>query len=219
MIECKEDIVASKATISRLPVYLRYLRDKLGKGESNVSSTCIADDLQLNPVQVRKDLALVSGVPGRPKLGFDLVELIAGIESFLGCGNSNDALLAGVGGLGSTLLSYEGFSAYGLNIRAAFDVSERLIGTKVHGIPVMELGKLKGTAERLNIRMGIITVPKAAAQSVADLMADSGIRAIWNFAPTHLIVPEKVAVKNEDLAASLAVLSKKLRDALRDEEK
>lgn len=218
MIEVKADAVASKATISRLPVYLRFLRDKLKAGDENVSSTAIADELRLNPVQVRKDLALVSAESGKPKLGFRVKELIEGIESFLGLCNTHDAVLCGVGSLGSTLLKYEGFKNYGLNIVAAFDTNAAVIGKKINGISVLEYEALPKTVKRLNIKMGIITVPKSVAQSVADSMAQSGIRAIWNFAPVHLSLPEEVAVKYEDLAASLAVLGKKLEDNLRKEE-
>ncbi|MCI8596412.1 MAG: redox-sensing transcriptional repressor Rex [Clostridia bacterium] len=218
MIEVKADAVASKATISRLPVYLRFLRDKLKAGDENVSSTAIADELRLNPVQVRKDLALVSSESGKPKLGFRVKELIEGIESFLGLCNTHDAVLCGVGSLGSTLLKYEGFKNYGLNIVAAFDTNAVVIGKKINGISVLEYEALPKTVKRLNIKMGIITVPKSVAQNVADTMAQSGIRAIWNFAPVHLSLPEEVAVKYEDLAASLAVLGKKLEDNLRKEE-
>ena len=217
MIEVKADAVASKATISRLPVYLRFLRDKLQAGDENVSSTAIADELRLNPVQVRKDLALVSAESGKPKLGFRVKELIEGIESFLGLCNTHDAVLCGVGSLGSTLLKYEGFKNYGLNIVAAFDTNAAVIGKKINGIAVLEYEALPKTVKRLNIKMGIITVPKSVAQNVADTMAQSGIRAIWNFAPVHLSMPEEVAVKYEDLAASLAVLGKKLEDTLRKE--
>lgn len=215
MIEVKEDVVASKATISRLPVYLRFLRDKLKAGDENVSSTTIAEELRLNPVQVRKDLALVSTVSGRPKLGFGVKELIEDIESFLGLRNTHDAILCGVGSLGSTLLKYEGFKNYGLNIVAAFDVNPELIGKTINGIAVLGYDALPNTVRRLSVHVGIITVPKSVAQSVADTMAQSGIRAIWNFAPAHLNLPEGIAVKNEDLAASLAVLTKRLEDTLR----
>ena len=182
-----------------------------------MSSTAIADELRLNPVQVRKDLALVSAESGKPKLGFRVKELIEGIESFLGLCSTHDAVLCGVGSLGSTLLKYEGFKNYGLNIVAAFDTNAAVIGKKINGIAVLEYEALPKTVKRLNIKMGIITVPKSVAQNVADTMAQSGIRAIWNFAPVHLSMPEEVAVKYEDLAASLAVLGKKLEDTLRKE--
>ena len=218
MIEIKEDIVASKATISRLPVYLRFLRDKLKKGEENISSTVIANRFNFNPVQVRKDLAIVSPSSGRPKLGFRTKELIESIENFLGLCNTHDAVLAGVGHLGSTLLLYEGFKNYGLNIVAAFDTDPQVIGKKFGGATVLDYSRMQSTVGRLNIKLGIITTPKEAAQDVADSMANSGIKAIWSFAPTHLNLPEDVAVKYEDLAASLAVLSKKLEDGLKASE-
>ena len=217
MIELKENVVASKATVSRLPVYLRFLRDKLKAGDENISSTYIADALRLNPVQVRKDLALVSSASGKPKVGFGIKELIEGIESFLGVRNTHDAVLCGVGSLGVTLLKYEGFKNYGLNIVAAFDSDAEKVGNKVNGIPVFPFDTMGAKVARLNVKMGIITVPKTAAQKVADAMAASGIRAIWNFAPTHLSLPSEIAVKYEDLAASLAVLSKKLEDKLKEE--
>ncbi len=217
MIEVKEDVVASKATISRLPTYLRFLRDKLKEGAENVSSTAIADELRLNPVQVRKDLALVSSESGKPKLGFAVAELIVSIESFLGLHNTHDAVLCGVGSLGSTLLKYEGFKNYGLNIVAAFDINHELVGKKINGISVLGFDSFANTVRRLNIQVGIITVPKAEAQRVADKMAESGIRAVWSFAPTHLNLPENIAVKYEDLAASLALLSKQLEDTLKNE--
>ncbi|MCI8459097.1 MAG: redox-sensing transcriptional repressor Rex [Clostridia bacterium] len=218
MIEVRDGVVASKATISRLPVYLRFLRDKVKAGDENVSSTVIAEGLRLNPVQVRKDLALVSSEAGKPKLGFNVLDLIESIENFLGLRNTHDAVLCGVGSLGSTLLKYEGFKTYGLNIVAAFDVSPQTVGKKINGIAVLPFESLCSTVRRLNVQVGIITVPKEAAQAVADAMAQSGIRAVWNFAPTHLDLPEDIAVKYEDLAASLAVLSKKLEDRLRSEE-
>lgn len=217
MIEVKEDIVASKATISRLPIYLRFLREKLRSGDENVSSTVIAEELRLNSVQVRKDLAFVSNESGKPKLGFKVKELIESIENFLGLCNTHDAVLCGVGSFGSTLLKYEGFKHYGLNIVAAFDTDKSLIGKKINGITVFDYAQLTSTVRRLNIKLGIITVPASAAQNVADTMAAAGIRAVWNFAPTHLNLPDDVAVKYEDLASSLAVLSKKLEDMLRSD--
>lgn len=215
MIEVREGIIASKATIARLPVYLRFLRDKLKAGEKNVSSTVIADELRLNAVQVRKDLALISTEAGRPKLGFDILDLIESIENFLGLRNTHDAVLCGVGSLGSTLLKYEGFRNYGLNIVAAFDVNPALVGSKINDVPVLAYDDMVDIVRRLSVQVGIITVPKSAAQAVVDTMAKSGIRAVWNFAPTHLNIPDGMAIKYEDLAASLALLTKKLEDTLK----
>ena len=207
MIEVRDGVVASKATISRLPVYLRFLRDKVKAGDENVSITVIAEGLRLNPVQVRKDLALVSSEAGKPKLGFNVLDLIESIENFLGLRNTHDAVLCGVGSLGSTLLKYEGFKTYGLNIVAAFDVSPQTVGKNINGIAVLPFESLCSTVRRLNVQVGIITVPKEAAQEVTNTMVNAGIRAILNFAPVYLTVPENVFVKYEDLAVSLAALS------------
>ncbi len=201
----------SKATLRRLPSYLRYLYQLNKQNVPNVSSTTIANGLGLNPVQVRKDIALVSSVAGKPKTGFVTKELIADLEDFLGYNNTRDAVLVGVGGLGRAILGYDGFRNYGLNIVCAFDADEKVVDTSVNGKPVYSTDKLKGIVERYKIRLGIICVPSAAAQSVADSMVDAGIKAIWCFAPVHLTLPEGIAVKGEDLAASLALLSMQLK--------
>lgn len=201
----------SKATLHRLPSYLRYLYQLDKLNVLTVSSTTIANGLNLNPVQVRKDIALVSSVAGKPKTGYSTKELIADLESFLGYDNTHDAILVGVGGLGKAFLGYGGFSNYGLNIVSAFDCNDNIIGKTINGKPVYGLNKLTSTVERLNIQIGIIAVPASAAQEVADLMVKSGIKAIWNFASVHLNLPADIALKNEDLAASLALLSMQLQ--------
>ena len=213
----KEILNVSKATIGRLPAYHRYLTEKLAQGEKTVSSTAIAEDLHLNAVQVRKDLAVISSVAGKPKLGFELSELIADIDRFLGYDNVTDAVLVGAGGLGSALVGYEGFKNYGLNIVAAFDTDPSLIGTSVGGVKVFDAKELSQLVRRLNVLIGIVAVPRGAAQQVADELVEGGVRAIWNFAPVHLTLPENIAVKNEDMAASLAILSKRLAEILNSE--
>jgi len=200
----------SKATLRRLPSYLRYLYQLDKQDVPTVSSTTIANGLGLNPVQVRKDIALVSSVAGKPKTGYSTKDLIADLEAFLGYKNTREAVLVGVGGLGRAILGYDGFKNYGLNIAYAFDIKEDVIDTKVNSKPVFALEKLPAIVERYKIKIGIITVPSSSAQSVADIMVAAGIKAIWCFAPVHLNLPEGIAVKGEDLAASLALLSMQL---------
>ena len=207
----------SKATIGRLPAYHRYLTEKKAEGEKAVSSTAIAEELHLNAVQVRKDLAAISSAAGKPKLGFGVEELIADIDRFLGYDNVSDAVLVGAGGLGSALVGYDGFKNYGLNIAAAFDCDPARIGKTIGGVRVYDVKELRHLVLRLNVRIGIIAVPKEAAQAVADELAAGGVRAIWNFAPVHLSLPENIAVKNEDMAASLAILSQRLAEILNNE--
>ena len=213
----KELLNVSKATIGRLPAYHRYLQEKLAAGEKTVSSTAIAEDLHLNAVQVRKDLSAIAREAGKPKLGFAVADLIADIDRFLGYDNLNDAVLVGVGGLGKALAGYVGFKNYGLNIVAAFDADPARVGTTVGGIKVFPADELARLVRRLNVLIGIVAVPREAAQGVADELIKGGVRAIWNFAPVHLNVPENIAVKNEYMAASLAILSKRLAEILNSE--
>ena len=131
------------------------------------------------------------------------------ISSFLGYDNATDAILVGAGKLGQALLGYSGFEAYGLNILAAFDTAPA--ATEMEGKPVMHISSLPEFCNRRNVLMGIITVPVDAAQTVCDRLIDCGIKAIWNFAPTHLEVPDGILVQNENMATSLAVLSMHLQ--------
>ncbi len=200
----------SKATIGRMPLYLHFLQEESSKGAKYISSAVIAQNIPVSAVLVRKDLAIVSSQPGRPRLGFEVVRLIADIEKFLGYDNLSDAIIVGVGGLGKAFLGYEGFKSNGLNIVAAFDVDPSVIGERIAGKEVYALAELPQLVTKGKINIGIITVPKEAAQGVVDLMVRSGIRAIWNFAPLPLKVPKGIIVKNEDLSASLALLAGEL---------
>ena len=199
----------SRATLKRLPTYLAYLKAMPDSSGVNISATALAAGLHMGEVQVRKDLALVSS-GGRPKIGYNRAALIADIEQFLGYGNTNDAVLIGAGKLGRALLGYSGFAEYGLNIVAAFDSDASVAGTDASGKPVLPLSALEDLCSRRKILIGILTVPAAAAQGVCDLLIRNGIKAIWNFAPTHLDVPPQILVQNENMATSLAVLSKHL---------
>ena len=196
-------------SLRRLPAYLRILKQLQKTGERAVSCTYLAEKLGQDATQVRKDLAY-TGVSGRPKVGYELDVLVTAIEHFLGWDNVTDAFLAGAGYLGSALLGYQGFMDHGLHIVAAFDSDPRKIGTEIYGRDVLAVGKLPDLSRRMHIRIGIITVPAAAAQHVADLMIKGGIRAIWNFAPVHLTAPDNILIENEHLSASLAVISQRL---------
>jgi redox-sensing transcriptional repressor len=199
----------SPAILRRLPVYRHYL---LGIRESrkNVSASMIAAHFGLNDVQVRKDLGIVSGT-GRPKTGYDVEQLIGQIEKCLGCRDVTDAILVGAGNLGRALLSYSGFSDYGLNILAAFDTDPALVHTVINGKIILPAAEMEPFCFEKGIRLGIIATPVNFAQSVCDRLISCGVKALWNFAPTILKTPEGVLVENENLASSLAILSKHLR--------
>ena len=206
----------SKSTLKRLPVYLSHLKGLPEDGPAHISATALAAALGMGEVQVRKDLALVSN-GGRPKIGYLREGLIQDIEDFLGYTNTNDAVLVGAGKLGRALLSYHGFAEYGLNIVAGFDCDDALIGTSKSGKPIMQMSRLEEFCKKYKIRIGIITVPGEHAQEVCDLLIRSGIQAVWNFAPKHLDVPEHILVQSENMAASLAVLSKHLAEQMEKE--
>ncbi len=199
------EIAVSKATLSRLPAYLRYLKGEAGKGVEYVSSAVVARDMGYSAVGVRKDLALASSVPGKPGVGFEVRRLIADVEKFLGYHSWTDAVVVGAGGLGRAILSYDGFENYGIHVVAAFDVSPSKVGA-VGGKPVYPMERLPEIVRRNGVRVGILTVPRGAAQSACEEMVRAGITAILNFAPVYLNVPDGVTVKYEDLAVSLASL-------------
>lgn len=201
----------SKSTVKRLPVYLSYLKNMPENSPVHISATALAAALGMGEVQVRKDLALISD-GGRPKIGYLREGLIRDIEDFLGYDNTNDAVLVGAGKLGRALLGYGGFAEYGLNIVAAFDSDDALIGTSKSGKPIMHMSRLDEFCKQHKIRIGIITVPSEYAQSVCDRLISNGIQAIWNFAPKHLDVPDNILVQTENMAASLALLSKHLSE-------
>ena len=203
----------SKSTLKRLPIYLSYLKGIPGDSSEFISATALAAALDMGEVQVRKDLALVSN-GGRPKVGYHRESLVRDIEDFLGYTNTNDAVLVGAGKLGRALLSYSGFAEYGLNILAAFDSDDVLIGTSKSGKPIMHMSRLEEFCKLNKIRIGIITVPAEYAQEVCDRLIGCGIQAIWNFAPKHLDVPAGILVQSENMAASLAVLSKHLSEQM-----
>lgn len=207
----------SKSVLKRLPGYLAYLKNMPESAPTHISATALANALGMGEVQVRKDLATVSD-GGRPKIGYLRESLIDDIEQFLGYDNTTDAVLIGAGKLGQALMGYQGFDEYGLNILAAFDAAPAQNHTD-EGKPIYHIDKLEQFCRANKVLMGIITVPAEAAQSVADQLIAGGIKAIWNFAPTHLDVPKNILVQYENMATSLAVLSVHLQAQIKEEKK
>ena len=204
----------SKSVLKRLPGYLAYLKNMPENAPDHISATALANALGMGEVQVRKDLAMVSD-GGRPKIGYLRESLIDDIEQFLGYDNTTDAVLIGAGKLGQALMGYKGFHAYGLNILAAFDADPKIDMTE-EGKPIYHIDKLAQFCRVNKVLMGIITVPAESAQKVADQLIAGGIKAIWNFAPTHLDVPAGILVQTENMATSLAVLSVHLQAQIKE---
>jgi redox-sensing transcriptional repressor len=203
----------SDITLRRIPRYLNYIKQLKGEGRSHVSASRIGEILGVHHTQVRKDLAL-AGLVGIPKVGHKIDDMIPVLETFLNWDNISDAFLVGAGNLGAAIMGYDGFHKTGIKIVAAFDTDVRKIGKTISGTEVLPISKFPSLAERMHIHIGVITTPAEAAQEIADMMAESGILAIWNFAPIKLRTPEDMIVEDVNLYSSLAVLSKKLKQKI-----
>lgn len=201
--------------LKRLPLYLRVLSALLKEGETYASGAVVARYLNLDPIVVRKDLAQ-TGVRGKPRVGFPIARLISAIEELLGWNTEMIAVLAGVGKLGAALLGYAGFREAGLCISAGFDAAPEACRARLDGLPVYPVAEMQSRIPELGASIGILTVPADQAQCVAEQMVEAGIQGIWNFTPAELDLPENIIVKRENLAISLAVLSHRLREQLRD---
>ncbi len=203
--------VGPAPSIRRLPRYLDVLYAERSRGQSTASTTLIAKTLGFTAIQVRKDLAL-TGIVGKPRVGYNLEELITSIEHFLGWDKVSDTFLVGAGHLGRALLGFPDFEQHGLRIVGAFDSNPDLIGSTLGDHPILCTSRLANLAKRMGIRVVVLTVPREHAQSVADeLIRDAGIEAIWNFSDPDLQVPEHVVLETVRLDASLALLCTKLQ--------
>ena len=201
----------TKATLGRIPQYLKFLKELPSESFKYVSATYIAKGLELGEVQVRKDLNAISG-EGKPKLGYVTEELIGKLEDCLGCNSVTSAVLVGAGKLGKALLDYDGFEKFGVKIVAAFDNNETVLGLEGR-VEIHPIHQFEQFCKEHNVKLGIITVGEGSAQTVCDQMTESGITAIWNFAPCKLTVPAGTLVQNENLALSLAHLNNQLSNS------
>ena len=206
----KTVISVTENQLDRYPRYLSYLKKLRDDGVRTISSPALASVFHCSEDQIRKDFQAISASKGKPKTGRDVQDMIDSIESFLGYHNTKDAVIIGVGHLGTAFLNYQGFEKYGIHIIAGFDNNPALIGQKICGKMIFSTQKMENLIPRLNVRIGVISLPASETQAVVDTLVRCGIRAIWNFAPVHLEVPEGIIVETLDLAASLSILSQKL---------
>ena len=196
--------------IERYPIYLNVLLSLRNSGVNKVNSRLLADALGCSEEQVRKDLQIVSPKSSKPGCSRDVNLLIEHLKEFLGYNNSNKAILVGVGHLGSALLSFKGFDDYGLDIVAGFDIDPSLTGGTVNDKPIYSIFNLDNKIKELGVDVAIVATPKDVTQEIVNKLINSGIKAIWNFVPIHLVVPENIIVENMDLARSLAVFFHKI---------
>ncbi len=196
-------------TLRRLPWYLAFVKLMKGKGETFISSTQIAKEISVDPSQVAKDLSFVN-IAGRTRVGYDINALVNVLEDFLGFTIRHKAFLFGVGSLGASLLHDTGLSQYGLEIVAGFDVREDLDGHVINGIPVFHMDDFPAKQKEYGATIGVITVPVEKAQEVTDRIIEGGIKALWNFTPFRIRVPEHIVVQNTSIYAHLAVMFNRL---------
>ncbi len=203
---------ATLRQLERYPNYLAYLKKLDQRGIDKVSSPMLAGVFNCSEEQVRKDLHLIAKRSGKPGSGRSVKELIEDIEDFLGYNSEKRAIVMGVGNLGTAFLRYNGFIKAGIDVVAGFDSDPKKLGKSVEGKPIYASSELKKVIEAKDVTIAIVTVPAGSAQSVADELSEAGIKAICNFSPAHLNVDDSIEVLNVDLAATLAVLSHKVKD-------
>lgn len=198
-------------TLRRLPWYLSNIKLMKERGEQYVSSTQISRQINVDASQIAKDLSFVK-IAGRTRVGYEIDALIEVLESFLGFTRLHQAYLFGVGSLGGALLRDSGLHHFGLEIVGAFDVNPDLVGTEINGIPIYHSDTFEDHARREGVPIGVLTVPINIAQEVTDQMVAGGIKAVWNFTPFRIRVPEQIVVQNTSLYAHLAVMFNRLNE-------
>ncbi|RZT93226.1 redox-sensing transcriptional repressor [Ancylomarina subtilis] len=196
-------------SLRRMPAYLSFSEGLLKKGQEFVSSTQIANYMNIDPTQVTKDLSYTS-IVGKTRVGYEVKAMVEILSNFLGFTVLDQAFLVGAGSLGSALLLDDGLENFGLDIVAAFDINPAIIGKKFNDIEVFHIDQFRDLAQEMKAIIGIITVPAEFAQSVADLMAAWGVKAIWNFTPARIKVPDDIVVQNTSLYANLAIIFNKI---------
>lgn len=202
-------------TLRRLPWYLSNAKLMRDKGETFVSSTQISKEINIDASQIAKDLSFVD-ITGRTRVGYEVNRLIAVLEDFLGFTNMHRAYLFGVGSLGGALLRDSGLSHFGLKIVGAFDVNPDIVGTVINDIPVYHTDEFEERMRKDSVNIGVLTVPISIAQEITDKMVAGGLKAVWNFTPFRIRVPQGIVVQNTSLYAHLAVMFNRLNETIKE---
>ena len=195
----------SRATVSRMPQYLRLL-DDLRESQRTVSSGELADAAGVNPANVRRDLSDL-GFQGTRGVGYSVADLRTRIQRELGISGRRKVAIVGAGNLGSALARYTGLSQRGFDVVAIYDVDPKRIGERVNQVTVSKASSISEDCRSGLFNMAILAVPAGAAQQVADTLVDAGISSILNFAPIRVSVPDNVPVRQVDLSTELQILS------------
>jgi len=195
----------SMAVIKRLPKYYRYLEELMKNDVDRISSKELGEKIGFTASQIRQDLNCF-GDFGQQGYGYNVKELYSQISSILGLDRGYQAVLVGAGNIGQAVSNYSRFENLGFKITAIFDANPKLIGMKIRNVEIMDIDEVTSILNSHKIDIGIICVPRKNAQIVADELIKGGVRAIWNFAPVDLVVPDYVKVENVHLSESLLTL-------------
>lgn len=196
----------SITVIRRLPKYHRYLTELIDKGISRISSQELSVLTGFTASQIRQDLNNFGGF-GQQGYGYNVDDLHKELGKILGLDTKYNAVVVGAGNLGQAIANYKGFEDAGFKVLSLFDRNPKVIGLRIRDIEIRDMDHIERFIEENNVEIGIITTPKESAQAIADIYIKSGIKGIWNFAPTDLIVPSNVVVENVRLNESLFILS------------
>ncbi len=196
----------SITVIRRLPKYHRYLTELIDKGISRISSQELSVLTGFTASQIRQDLNNFGGF-GQQGYGYNVEDLHRELGKILGLDTKYNAVVVGAGNLGQAIANYKGFEDAGFKVLSLFDRNPKVIGLRIRDIEIRDMDNIEQFIEEHNVEIGIITTPKESAQAIADIYIKSGIKGIWNFAPTDLIVPGNVVVENVRLNESLFILS------------
>lgn len=196
----------SRAVISRLPRYYRFLGELLDAGVERISSNDLSKKMHVTASQIRQDLNNFGGF-GQQGYGYNVKYLHSEIGKILGLDKTHNFIIIGAGNLGQALANYASFEKSGFVLKSLFDVNPRLDGISIRGIRVRMMDELIGFLRENDIEIAALTIPKSKAVEVADILVKNGIKAIWNFAHTDLTLPKDVIVENVHLSDSLMQLS------------
>ena len=196
----------SKAVISRLPRYYPYLGELIEEGVERISSNELSSRMKVTASQIRQDLNNFGGF-GQQGYGYNVKYLYSEIAKILGIDRQHNVIIIGAGNLGQAIANYTNFERRGFVIRGMFDINPKLIGLVIRGIEIRSVDDLETFIRENNIQIAALTIPKTKAPEIADRLIKAGIKAIWNFAHTDLVVPDDVVVENVHLSESLMRLS------------
>ena len=207
----------SQAVVKRLPRYHRYLENLSNEGVERISSSDLSKRMNVTASQIRQDLNNFGGF-GQQGYGYNVKYLLKEIGKILGLQDHHNIVIVGAGNLGQALANYQGFDHEEFEIDALFDVNPRLKGVSINGVPILMMDELPAFVKEKEIAIAVLAVPRAQAVSVAKVLVDNGVKALWNFTYTDLHVPEHIITENVHLTDSLLQVTYKLHHEKDDDE-